>query len=147
MLDGPARLSSNVNTNNPALTFTGPLTAGANHGINTGRGALTFNTTIDAGANALALSSNRLTLTDDVRAGALNMGGSGQLAIAGNTTLNVNPNNITMPAVLTGAGALTIPGVNGQDLDVGAAPGAGLAVARQHARLPWPSGDRRQHHP
>ena len=61
-------------------------------------------------------------------AGALNLGGASALAIAGNTTLNVNPVNITMPNTMTGAGALTIPGVNGQNLTLGAVPGAGLRL-------------------
>ena len=122
------RLDADVNTTIRALTFAGPVTAAADRRVNTGRGALTFRATIDAGANRLTLASRRLTLTDDVTAGALHMSGAGELAIAGNTTLNVNPVNLTMPNTMTGAGALTIPGVQGQDLVLGAAPGAGLRL-------------------
>ena len=119
--DGPAQLDSDINTNNPAFTFNGPVTTAANRRINTGRGALTFRSTINAGANTLALISRRLTLTDDVTASALDMSGSTELVIAGNSpTLNMNPVNIRFPDTMTGRGALTIPGVNSQNLDVGA---------------------------
>ena len=120
LYDGAARLTGDVAANNPAFTFTGPVMANASRTVNTGRGALTFRATIDAGMNTLTLTSALLTLTDDVTAGALNMGASGQLVIAGNSpTLYVNPANITFPALMTGTGALTIPGIRGQNLDVG----------------------------
>ncbi len=132
IFDGPAQLDSDINTNNPAFTFNGPVTTNANlptagrPRINTGRGALTFRSTINAGANTLALTSNRLTLFDDITAGALDMSGATELVISGNSpTLNVNPVNIRFPNTMTGRGALTIPGMRGQDLDVG----AGLRLA------------------
>ena len=119
--DGPAQLDSDINTNNPALSFNGPVTTNANRRINTGRGALTFRSTLNTGANTLALISRRLTLTDDITASALDMSGSTELVIAGNSpTLNVNPVNIRFPDTMTGRGALTIPGVNSQNFDVGA---------------------------
>ena len=121
IFDGPATINSDINTNNPAFTFNGPVTTNANRRVNTGRGALTFRSTINAGANTLTLSSNRLTLFDDITAGALDMSGATELVISGNSpTLNVNPVNIRFPDTLTGRGALTIPGIRGQDLDVGA---------------------------
>ncbi len=121
IFDGPATINSDINTNNPAFTFNGPVTTAANRRINTGRGALTFRSTLNAGANTLALISRRLTLTDDVTASALDMSGSTELVIAGNSpTLNVNPANIRFPDTMTGRGALTIPGVNSQNFDVGA---------------------------
>ena len=120
ILDGVVRLTGDVRANNPAFTFTGPVTAMADRVVNTGRGALTFRTTIDAGANRLTLTAGRLTLTDDVTAGALDMRGAGQLVIAGNSpTLYVNPANLSFPTLMTGGGALTIPGIRGQALDVG----------------------------
>ena len=121
VFNSPAQLNSDINTNNPALSFNGPVTTNANRRINTGRGALTFRSTLNAGANTLALTSRRLTLTDDITASALDMSGSTELVIAGNSpTLNVNPVNIRFPNTMTGRGALTIPGVNSQNFDVGA---------------------------
>ena len=120
IFDGPATINSDINTNNPAFTFNGPVTTNANRRINTGRGALTFRSTINAGANTLTLTSRRLTLFDDVTASALDMSGSTELVISGNSpTLNVNPVNIRFPNTMTGTGALTIPGIRGQSLDVG----------------------------
>ena len=121
VFNSPAQLNSDIDTNNPALVFNGPVTTAANRRINTGRGALTFRSTLNAGANTLALISRRLTLTDDVTASALDMSGSTELVIAGNSpTLNMNPVNIRFPDTMAGRGALTIPGVNSQNLDVGA---------------------------
>ncbi len=129
IFDGPTTINSDINTNNPAFTFNGPVTTNANRRINTGRGALTFRSTINAGANTLALTSNRLTLFDDITASALDMSGATELVISGNSpTLNVNPVNIRFPNTMTGRGALTIPGMSGQSLDVGAAPGTGLRL-------------------
>ena len=47
------------------------------------------------------------------------MSGATELVISGNSpTLNVNPVNIRFPNTMTGTGALTIPGIRGQSLDV-----------------------------
>ncbi len=121
IFDDPAQLDSDINTNNPAFTFNGPVTTAANRRVNTGRGALTFRSTINAGANTLTLTSRRLTLFDDITASALDMSATTELVISGNSpTLNVNPVNIRFPDTMTGTGALTIPGMRGQSLDVGA---------------------------
>ena len=120
VFDGPTTINSDINTNNPAFTFNGPVTTNANRRINTGRGALTFRSTLNAGANTLTLTSRRLTLFDDVTASALDMSATTELVISGNSpTLNVNPVNIRFPNTMTGTGALTIPGIRGQSLDVG----------------------------
>ena len=114
------RLDTEVNTTIRALTFASQVTATAARTVNTGRGALTFQGMINADTNRLTLTAARLTLTDDITAGALDMSGAGELVIAGNSpTLIVDPVNITFANLMTGEGALTIPGIQGQNLDVG----------------------------
>ena len=114
------RLDTDINTANRRLTFAGPVTANANRAVNTGTAPLTFQGKIQADGHTLTFTAARLTLTDDVTAGALDMSGAGQLIIAGNSpTLYVDPANLTFPNRMTGTGALTIPGIRGQTLDVG----------------------------
>ena len=118
IVDDPDAGSSTLDAND-TLIFNTAVKVNADRAI-TFRGALTFRGMIHAGTHRLTLTTPRLTLADDVTAGALNMGGAGELVIAGNSpTLHVNPVNLTFPNRMTGEGSLTIPGIQGQNLDVG----------------------------
>ena len=118
IVDDPGAGSSNLDAND-TLVFNTAVKVNADRAI-TFRGALTFRGMIHAGTHRLTLTTPRLILADDVTAGALNMGGAGELVIAGNSpTLHINPVNLTFPNRMTGEGSLTIPGIQGQNLDVG----------------------------